>query len=84
MILTRLIADLGEQTVVEVMPKMEGRQITMVLAPGKIAKQVATPTEEEAAIEAAPESIEVIEPAADIETPPEDEESAEPASADEE
>ena len=34
-ILDRLVSDLGELAVVEVYPKMEGRQITMVLGPGK-------------------------------------------------
>ncbi len=98
-ILTRLIDDLGEQAVVEVMPKMEGRQITMVLAPGKITKE--KPVEEtpdadeapaaeevkpeESAVEASPApETKTTEPAAAVEAPPEDESSAGTAPADEE
>ncbi len=99
-ILTRLIDDLGEQAVVEVMPKMEGRQITMVLAPGKISKETVSSedsTEEDeptAAQEELPEETavaepiatetETTEPAAAVEAPPEDEKSAGTAPADEE
>ena len=44
-ILDRLITDLGEAAVVEVMPKLEGRQITMVLGPGKASREVAAETD---------------------------------------
>ena len=37
-ILERLVEDLGELAVVETMPKFEGRQITMVLVPGRAAE----------------------------------------------
>lgn len=55
-ILQRLIDDLGERAVVEVMPKLEGRQITMVLAPGKMPADVVSTeeTETEESAETAP------------------------------
>ncbi len=87
-ILQRLISDLGEMAVVESTPKMEGRQITMVLVPGKMPAPVA---EEDSATEdfaAAPQ------PAAGAQQPTpqatsaspntENEESAETPPADEE
>ncbi len=46
-ILERLMDELGELAVVETMPKFEGRQITMVLVPGK--RPVAAVAEEEVA-----------------------------------
>ena len=81
-ILQRLVDDLGELAVVEVHPKMEGRQITMVLGPGKMPEASATgddaagePTEEAAAA-----------PVEEAAAPPEEatEASAETAPADEE
>jgi len=79
-ILDRLVTDLGELAVVESSPKMEGRQITMVLGPGKRPKEQAEPTE------ALPEELETIEPTAAIAAPADDEpeESAEPAPTDDE
>jgi len=74
-ILLRLVEDLGELAVVEVDPKMEGRQITMVLGPGKI--PAASEPEEDAAGEPSEEAA-AASPEETIET------SAETAPADEE
>ena len=73
-ILERLVTDMGEMAVVEVMPKLEGRQITMVLGPGKF------PDEE---TEASEEISDLVEPSGESELA-EPEESAETAPADEE
>jgi len=93
-ILERLMEDLGELAVVETMPKFEGRQITMVLGPGKApeaevveadaeAEEVGAAQErapQEAALEeTVTEEVAAAEPAA-----AEDEKSAEPLPADEE
>lgn len=77
-ILQRLIDDLGELAVVEVMPKMEGRQITMVLAPGKL------PPKEEEAADAEPSPSREEPEASSVEDEATSEESAETAPADEE
>ena len=45
-LLRRVEADLQEHAVVEQFPKMEGRQMVMVLAPKKIEKPVAKPAKE--------------------------------------
>jgi translation initiation factor IF-3 len=99
-ILERLMDELGELAVVETMPKFEGRQITMVLVPGK--RPVATVLEEDVgagedgspdalvAAEAAPpgapapEETVMEEGAAAEPVGAEDEGSAEPVPADEE
>jgi translation initiation factor IF-3 len=90
-ILERLIESLGELAVVETMPKFEGRQITMVLVPGKTPDVEADEGETEVGIaqEQAPqepvleetvtEEAAAAEPAAG-----QDEKSAEPIPADEE
>ncbi len=92
-ILERLIESLGELAVVETMPKFEGRQITMVLVPGKTPKPEADEGDAEAGAgtvqEQAPqetaveetvtEEVAAAEPAAG-----QDEKSAEPIPADEE
>jgi len=80
-ILQRLVDDLGEQAVVEIMPKLEGRQITMVLAPGRFP----APVEESDDATAADAVAEVAEPEETATAPQHDEEdSAETHSAAEE
>ena len=88
-ILERLMDELGELAVVETMPKFEGRQITMVLVPGK--RPVATVLEEDVAAgedgsldtsvaaEAAPPGAPALE-----EKPTDEGAAAEPAAADDE
>lgn len=84
-ILTRLIEDLGEQAVVEVMPKMEGRQITMVLAPGKISKEAPATEDESAEEPAAAQPAEELPPTEAVvedgaaQAAPEETETSEPA-----
>lgn len=68
-ILQRLIDDVGERAVVEVMPKMEGRQITMVLGPGRAVRE-----EDEAPEENEIVATEVTSPEESAETAPPDEE----------
>ena len=93
-ILERLMDDLGELAVVETMPKFEGRQITMVLVPGKAPDVEAVEADsaaeedgrqqERVSQEAAPEETEIEEAAPAEPAAVEDEESAEPLPADEE
>ena len=45
----RIEADLAEIGTVEMFPKMEGRQVTMVLAPNSKKKGVTTPKAEQSA-----------------------------------
>jgi len=90
-ILDRLVDDLGELAVVEVMPRLEGRQMTMVLAQGRVTAEpahdvddgdvAAKPQAEEPAGPALAEKSENDQPAADQ---PAAEESSESAPADEE
>jgi len=93
-ILQRLVDDLGERAVVEVMPKLEGRQITMVLGPGRVPDEVPEEASEEASFESpiadtstddasAEENVGSVE-SAGSEEPMEPEQSAETAPPDEE
>ncbi|NND01327.1 MAG: translation initiation factor IF-3 [Acidimicrobiia bacterium] len=89
-ILQRLVDDLGERAVVEVMPKMEGRQITMVLGPGKAPTEApaeapaeADPQEETTQEVSAADSVDSPE-SADVAEVTETEQSTETALPDEE
>lgn len=95
LILERLINDLGELAVVETMPKFEGRQITMVLVPGKAPAAEHLEVEDLEVEPAAADgssgdsesdesAIETVEVAVAEVAVVEDEKSAEPAPADEE
>lgn len=83
-ILQRLVDDVGERAVVEVMPKMEGRQITMVLGPGKAAGEIAKAEETEVEPVAQTTASEEQPETEAVEAAAENEESAETAPADEE
>jgi translation initiation factor IF-3 len=58
-LLRRVEADLAEHAVVEQFPKMEGRQMVMVLAPKKVEKVVAKPPKAAKPAEKSAEKIEV-------------------------
>ncbi len=76
-ILQRLVDDLGERAIVEIMPKLEGRQITMVLGPGRTP---APAPQEDTSPQPSVDSVESTDSSELIET----EQSAETAPLDEE
>ena len=78
-ILDRLVGDLGESIVVESMPKQEGRNMIMVIAPNKryveaMAKQAARAARDGQAAESreGQEPVEPVEPAEPASTPADD------------
>jgi translation initiation factor IF-3 len=93
-ILDRLREDLGELAVVETLPKFEGRQITMVLVPGKMPEPTVDAanaegeeegrTQDGARQETARQDTVIEDGAASESVAAEDEGSAEPLPADEE
>ena len=60
-LLRRVEADLQEHAVVEQFPKMEGRQMVMVLAPKKIEKVVAKAAKDKTSDKPAPKPVEKTE-----------------------
>ena len=83
-ILQRLVDVLGERAVVEIMPKMEGRQITMVLGPGKVPVEVPTDEESDAQAPVTPAAETPAEAVTSEDTSAAEVDSEEPASIPEE
>jgi translation initiation factor IF-3 len=67
-ILDRLVGDLGETVTVESMPKQEGRNMIMVIAPNRryLEQQARAKAREDASMEATPEPVTATGPAPEI------------------